>query len=306
MGHVHHQWLEQVSEDMRRDYDRLHADAVSPALVQQAGHGAESSWVRFLSAWLPPEYEVGRRKYIVPEKGSSTFETDLVVFRPSYPVALREREEILASGVAAAFSVKLTLDRAGLSEAARSATALTDGMAERRGSPRTEMQRPFPFGVLAHSHSWKAPASAPAANINDAVWTLDHAHADRPAKSLDLVCVADLGTWRRVFMPRVPTVASLAPGQTPSYQAVTAMIDSSASTSPAPVAVLVSALFERLAADHPTMRPLADGLRLTGTSGEGSGLQRVWALQDVFSDEVRSRLLSGGWSTGDPDWLGVL
>ena len=75
---------------------------------QRAGHGGEGTWRRFLQDWLPPAYEVGTRKYIVPEEGEDGFETDLVVFAPAYPKRLRDREEILGAGVAAAFSVKLT------------------------------------------------------------------------------------------------------------------------------------------------------------------------------------------------------
>jgi hypothetical protein len=46
--------------------------------------------------------------------GDNEFETDIVILNPSYPTRLRAHEEILAGGVAAAFSVKLTLDAAGI------------------------------------------------------------------------------------------------------------------------------------------------------------------------------------------------
>jgi len=62
--------------------------------------------------WLPPQYDVGKRKYLLleTEDGASvTKEHDLVVFHPHYPMSLRENDGVLASGVAAAFSLKRRL-----------------------------------------------------------------------------------------------------------------------------------------------------------------------------------------------------
>jgi hypothetical protein len=110
IAYEHHRWFDQLAADIASDYQQLHAVARKDA--QRAGHGGESTWLRLLNNWLPPTYGVGQRKYILPERdGEEPFETDIVVFNPAYPERLREREEILAGGVAAAFSVKLTLDR---------------------------------------------------------------------------------------------------------------------------------------------------------------------------------------------------
>lgn len=306
MGHIHHDWLAQTSEDMSRDYERLRsAVAGAPAAIQQTGHGAESTWVRYFEAWLPPQYEVGTRKYIVAEQDAPAFETDLVIFQPAYPQALRRREQVLAAGVAAAFSVKLTLDRSGLEEAHLAAAALGQGSKRRVGSPRGEMQRAVPFGVLAHSHGWKRPASTPVENIGNALWELDLAHADHPLTSIDFVCVADLCTWRRMYLSRMSPLSgksSLSPKQQEQGYAVTAMVDSAGETSPSPVAVLLAALYERLSARDRSLKPLADGLRLTGTSGEGSGWQRLWELDDIYGTELLAQLRGGAYRPGDPDW----
>lgn len=81
---MHHDWLAKVAADISDDHDdRLHAAARDASRVQQSGHGAEATWIRFLTDWLPPQYGVERRRYIVPEEGDETFETDIVVFRPS-------------------------------------------------------------------------------------------------------------------------------------------------------------------------------------------------------------------------------
>src|ERR1700722_201520 len=109
---VHTEWFRALGREIKEDYDRLHQEARDDP--QYAGHGGESTWVRVLSKWLPPAYEVVTRKYIMPEVGNDRFETDIVVLRPSYPIPLRSQENILSGGVAAAFSVKLTLNAAGI------------------------------------------------------------------------------------------------------------------------------------------------------------------------------------------------
>ncbi|WP_420802566.1 DUF6602 domain-containing protein [Streptomyces cavernae] len=134
---------------MQREYTRLHAAARSDP--QRAGHGGEGTWARILSEWLPPTYEVATRKYIIPEEGNDTSETNLIIFQPSYPQALRVREEVLASGVAAAFSVKLTLNKDGIRDGFDRVARIRRGIKPRIGSPREEISSPFPVGLLAHS-----------------------------------------------------------------------------------------------------------------------------------------------------------
>lgn len=314
-GQVHHEWLGKVARDISEDYERLHAAARQPSRVQQSGHGAESSWLRFLEDWLPPGYTVGRRKYILPEVGSSRpRETDLVIFQPSYPLALRGREEVLAAGVAAAFSVKLTLDTAGLREAAETAAELQRMLRPRSDCARSEMLGMFPFGVLAHSHTWKAAGSQPVKNIADAMRILDHELAATPRELLDLICVSDLGTWRRAFVPFlgphvVGSFEHLTLEQRRQGCAMTALVDSAGydhavgtRSTPVPaVAVLLTALLQRLGHSDRGLAPLARALEITGTSGEGSGEQHMWDLEQVFSPEVRAQL-GDRIRSGDADW----
>lgn len=314
-GQTHHEWLAKVARDISEDYERLHVAAREPSKVQQSGHGAESSWLRFLEDWLPAGYAIGRRKYILPEFGDGRpRETDLVIFHPSYPVALRGREEVLAAGVAAAFSVKLTLDAAGLREAAETAAELQRMLLPRHDCARSEMLGMFPFGVLAHSHTWKAPGSQPIKNIADAMWTLDQELASAPAEQLDMICVSDLGAWRRIFVtymgPHVTgSFEHLSERQRAEGCAMTALVDSAGyvredglSPSPPPaVAAFLTSLLQRLGYTDRTLAPLARALELTGTSGAGSGAQRQWDVDQVFSDDVRGSLASR-ICNGDPDW----
>jgi hypothetical protein len=146
-------WFRSVQREIADDYDRLHREALNDP--QCAGHGAEATWKGVLAQWLPDGYGVEARKYIIPEVGTEIFETDLVVLRPSYPRPLHRRAKILAGGVAAAFSVKQTLDAEGIVDGADRAMRLRRAMKPRNGTPREQMLAPFPVGLLANSHCWE-------------------------------------------------------------------------------------------------------------------------------------------------------
>src|SRR5579871_849152 len=111
---AHAAWFRSVQREIAEDYQRLHIQALDDP--QRAGHGTEQTWARVLEDWLPSSYRVLTRRYIIPEVGAKSFETDIVVLHPSYPARLARREEILSGGVAAAFNVRLTLDAAGISD----------------------------------------------------------------------------------------------------------------------------------------------------------------------------------------------
>jgi hypothetical protein len=115
---------------------------------------------------------------------------------------------VLAGGVAAAFSVKLTLDAAGIKDGIRRAALLRRSTKKRYGTARTELLGPFAVGLLAHSHDWNRPGSAPLENISNAAWDLDHAEVTHPRESLDILCVADLNTWTRTRAPWMPPSAA--------------------------------------------------------------------------------------------------
>lgn len=299
---VHHEWLAKWQREVEEEYRRLHAKAGGDP--QQAGHGGEATWIRLLEEWLPPAYEVGSRKYIVPEEGDETFETDIVVFSPGYPSRLRQREEVLAGGIAAAFSVKLTLDAAGLRDAVSRAARLRRAAKPRYGTPRGEALGAFAFGLLAHSHTWRRPGSNPRENLKNSLWDLDHEYCRHPRESLDLVCVADLTTVSTLRIPYIPPRISRLhppPGVDSSLGTVmTAMSMADESTTPGPVAVLIASLLVRLAQSDPTVLSFADGLRLTDTLGSGSGPQRHYAVHDVYSDDVLARLPTQSFQS--PDW----
>ncbi|MDX6227027.1 MAG: hypothetical protein QOI76_417 [Frankiales bacterium] len=296
---VHHAWLAKWEREVEEEYNRLHARALQDP--QHAGHGGEATWIRLFEEWLPPAYEVGSRKYIVPEQGDETFETDIVVFNPGYPARLREREEVLAGGVAAAFSVKLTLDAAGLRDAVSRGARLRRAAKPRYGSPRGEALGAFAFGLLAHSHSWRHPGSTPRENLVQSLWQLDHDYCIHPRETLDLLCIADLTTVTTLRASYLPALMSQAPpGVDVSEGTVmTVMSMADEEKTPGPVAVLIAALLVRLAYADPTVKPFADGLRLTDTLGSASGHGRYFPVRDVYSEQVLDKLPTHGNGIGD-------
>ncbi|WP_460871075.1 hypothetical protein, partial [Nocardioides pakistanensis] len=222
----------------------------------------------------------------------------IVVLRPSYPPALREHTDVIASGVAAAFSVKLTLKAAGFQDAAVRLGLLRRGMLLREGTPRSELHGAFPFGLLALSHQWKED---PIASLESNVAAL-HGAASHPRELIDFVCVADLACATTMRMPYLPahTVAGLS-GEKMSIPAVnTGYAISDPAESVSPVATLITSLFARLAFHDPELKELSIGLRRTGTMGAGKGKSRQWSLQDVYSQTVLETL-EARWLTND-EW----
>lgn len=109
-----HGLFRELSLRIKTDYEeaRSHARNANP---QRAGHEGEATWQTLIKQW-GPRLPVETRKYIVGPGGDSN-EVDLVILKPDYPEHLRSHSSALVSGVAAAFSVKLTLKRAHILEA---------------------------------------------------------------------------------------------------------------------------------------------------------------------------------------------
>lgn len=301
MAQVHHTWLAKWQREVAEEYERLHQVALADP--QQSGHGGEATWVRLLKEWLPSAYGVESRKYIIPEEDDDKFETDIVIFNPGYPERLRQHEEVLAGGVAAAFSVKLTLDPAGLRDAFERGARLRRSMKPRYGTPRHELLGAFPFGVLAHSHPWKQPSSTPIENLRSNLWKLDNELIRHPRESLDFVCIADLTYAQTVRMPYMPPQYLQHLTDTgvdfSSGLAISAITIADVDNAAGPVAGFIAALIQRLALSDPALRSFSDGLRMTDTLGSGSGAQRYFQLKDVFSQDVVDRLLQRGLTEGD-------
>lgn len=282
MGHAHQEWLKDASADIDRDYKRLYEKAARSGTTQEVGHQNEAIWQTFLSAWLPPQYEVATRKYIVGTADSDwePFETDIVVFHPGYPRNLREKTQVMAAGVAAAFSTKLTIRPEGLRESARQCASLQRGLITKCGHSRNELWKPYVFGVLAASHAWKSVGSKPAENIGSWLHTNDLEFAAKPAESLDLACIADLGTWAKTtaFLTDPSTLGE-------NEQIMTSHLEIK-DEGLAPLALFLSALYELLSWRNEDMQGMAHDFRVTTHEPSGVGPSRMWPAESILSSEA--------------------
>lgn len=306
MIHEHHEWLSDLNRSVVESFEREQAAASGWGHAQETGHGVESNWDEVLTDWLPPQYEIGKRKYLLLETGGGverTKETDLVVFHPHYPKKLRKKHHVLASGIAAAFSVRRTVGRKDIADAYEEAIALRRGMKIREPDQRAHLVPPVFFGLLGQSHDWKAPASNPKENIRGIANELDGELVRSPREGLDFICIADLGTWTR---KTIVLTESFLSEQTKANPLLTVLSGGVADDSLvlsglghdyeqehlSPLTNLIGALWNKLAINDPTLKPLADGLRITKTMDTsvsfGSGLKQ-YKLSDLTTPEIARR-----------------
>jgi hypothetical protein len=304
MIHEHHQWLADVNKSIVESYERDQEMARQPGRIQRTGHRVESRWDEVLRDWLPPQYEVGKRKYLLLETNDGptvTKETDLVVFRPHYPEKLRVKESVLASGVAAAFSSRRTIGRDDIKEAYEDAITLRRGMKIREGTQQAHLVPPVFFGLLGESHDWKAPSSTPKENIKAITDELDRDLVKSPREGLDFICVADLGSWGRVttvltekFLsqnPNVTPLMALATGTSGKESLVlSGMRHDYKQENLSPLTNFIGLLWGKLALNDLSLKPLADGLRITETTDTtGSFGLSSYRLADVTTPKIASQ-----------------
>ncbi|BBZ74390.1 hypothetical protein MPRS_54830 [Mycobacterium paraseoulense] len=277
---------------------------------QRTGHRVESRWDEVLRDWLPPQYEIGKRKYLLLETEDGpplTQETDLVVFHPHYPEKLRVKESVLASGVAAAFSSRRTVDRQDIKNAYEEAIILRRGMEIRDATKEKDyLVPPVFFGLLGESHEWKAPGSDPKENIKSATTDFDRDLVMSPREGLDFICIADLGAWSRLSI--VVTERFLRENQQLApwlgFASGTSGIESLVVTglrhdyqqqNLSPLTNFVGSLWGKLAINDPTLKPFADGLRITNTTDAlGSFPMRSFRFADMATPEIAARYRNHG------------
>ena len=317
MEHDLHAFMRQLTLEMSAEYERIHARATEDPGT--AGDQGEENWAELLREWLPSQYKVVTKGRIIGHDGRTSPQIDIAVLNSVYPRKLLTKKLYLAAGVVAAFECKTTLKASHIADAVRTCAKIKGLYQDREGTPYKELHSPIVYGVLAHSHSWKNAGSSPAKTILGHLVTADRSHVDHPRSSLDMLCVADLGTWSSVCIPYV------GPRQLPSdvYEQLSDTYgpDGSAITSymgytpsgddedqqATAIGAFISHLTRRLGWEHPELRDLAMYYLLAEISGGGHGPQRMWP-SSVYSDAIRSRVEAGGLMTGEPwnEWSVVL
>ena len=307
-SHDLYDFMRQISSEMASEYERIRKrSAEDPGT---AGDQGEENWASLLRGWLPSTFSVVTKGRIIGSDGKTSPQVDVIVLKDVYPRKLLDKKLYLAGGVAAVFECKTTLRASHIEEATQTCVKIKELFPKRTGSPYEELHAPIVYGVLAHSHSWTAPGSNPEINVQRNLIASDFKYSAHPRQSLDLLCVADLGTWsltKLTFLnPNVVGIPSLVPlsGENGSAETSYASFTNSERSQNAnftPVGSLIANLSKKLAWESPSLRQLADYYIKADMMGSGSGNRRPWT-SSIYSEEIRSRVerqhLSNGTRVG--------
>lgn len=283
-------WFSSVQEEIRNDY--IAAQKVHRSDIQRSGHQGESTWATLLETWLPSNYEIGLRKYIIGHHGSvEPFETDIIVYEPSYPKSLRPKSEVHSSGVAAAFSVKLTARTPHFKEIANWSRSLSQLSQPDLTTVEGQLLPGFPTCFLAHAHALgENPLDKFSSGIRDAGKVAQH-----PRELVDLACIADIGTLYCMRAAYIP-ITQLDPSE--NDFAMSSYIELSDEYEHGAVAHFIISLYKLLGRNDPSLKKLANGLAHSTKTGNGQGEQRKWQPERVydhsFLESHRNQLFSDG------------
>lgn len=305
-SHDLHTFMAQITDEIASEYKRIYARAAEDPGT--AGNEGEENWATILREWLPPAYHIETKGRLIGTNGAMSPQIDLLVLKPTYPRKLREKKIWLAGGVAAAFECKTTLRAEHVRASSDRCQKFKALFNPRTGTPRRELKSPLIYGILAHSHAWKAPGSAAAANINRLLGETS-ATTPKPSDVIDFLCVADLGMWHSMGIAKYE--ASWAPQHASELQAAfggpwgakTAIMCSTINNEMQkqefrPIGALIALLTQGLAWEDATVRDLADYFRLANLMGAGVGSTRAWP-QSVYSDDVRNSIENGNLKNGE-------
>ena len=310
--HVLHHYMKQLTDEMASDYEQIHRNASQDPGT--AGDRGEQNWANLLREWLPDTYKVVTKGKIINHDGHTSPQVDVVVLKSSYPKKLIDegKKMYLAAGVAAAFECKTTLKTKHIEQAIETCVKIKNLYRERQETPYQELHAPIVYGLLAHSHSWKCPNSTPEQNIKGELWRSDNTHVVHPRFGLDLLCVADLGTWvLSKFIMNIPQNSPLLPKFKPGIHVHTTYIGHTNyrnrdSKEFKPIGTLISGLSRRLAWEDTSMRDLARYYDRTSIEGSGSGSMRVWPDIVIKNKRRPDSQLEVGFTSHDywDEWNG--
>lgn len=277
-----HSLLKGVARDLDASYSeaREHALERDP---QRAGHVGEATWATVLEQW-GPGWPVVTRKYVVGPGGESN-EVDVLLLKPDYPANLATESSILISGVAAAFSSKLTFRRHHIVEAIAQKKRLLEVAGRPSGDVESVLSGPFPFGLLSHSTEIHPRATDLPQRIQELYEVTVHdarpSSVNKPSEELDAILIAD-----RAFLSM--RRASLAPDATGSSGATWTPVSSlnkySDNAQPgAPLAQFITWLHARLS---PTGNSALRSLEPMFGADSASGYMKRWPLT-IYPEHLR-------------------
>ena len=302
--HDLHDFLKSAQQMLEAEYQRIQKHVREDPGT--AGDQGEENWRALFEEWLPPYFRVVTKGRILTHDNFRSPQIDVLILKPSYPPFLADKKLYLAAGVAAAFECKLTLTAKHIETAVKTCAKLKRALPRNRSTVRDELCAPIMYGLLAHSHSWKAPASTPAQNITKKLKESDLQYVLHPREILDLICVAELGVWRGF------KGSYIGPRMTPFPESMKATYGNGKATSGhysglidsehqreyfSPIGATLTKIFQHLAWEHLDMRDLMTYFNQVGVGGTGSGDMRLWDLS-IYDSKVRQRIEAIGVENG--------
>lgn len=289
-SHDLHAFMAQVSHEMSSEYERIRKRTQEDPGT--AGDQGEENWAALLREWLPSSYAVVTKGRLIGHNAEATPQIDVLVLKPGYPTKLLNKKLYLAGGVAAAFECKTTLRSSHIKKAISNCIAAKNTLKKREGSPYKELHSPLVFGLLAHSHEWKAPNSKPVENVAELIRIGDMEQVTHPRLCLDLVCVADLVCFHSMAISYYDL--SWSDNQQTGISAATTMAGAAVNADRQaegfqPIGAFITHLARKLAWEDISLRPFADYYNATQLGGNGQGQIRVWP-SCVYSASVRDHL----------------
>jgi hypothetical protein len=306
--HDIHGFLISSQRELQEEYKRIYKRATEDPGT--AGDQGEENWATLLRNWLPSYFRIVTKGRILTETGYASSQIDLLVLHPSYPKVLLDKKLYLAAGVAAAFECKTTLKASHVKDAVETAANIRKHMHKRIGTPYKELNSQIVYGLLSHSHSWKGKASKPLENIDNALWKADGEQVEHPIQCLDFLCVSDLASWLTMKTTFISPAWSHyndslkkvygKDGSGSSSYVCAALGMERQSDYFAPIGVLLSGLFSKLAWTFKDMRALDTYFRKVDMMGSGqSKKMRLWPIS-IYSEAIRDRVYNGPLSNGEP------
>jgi hypothetical protein len=299
-AHDIHDFLLSSQRAIEEEYARIQKRATEDPGT--TGNQGEENWASLLRQWLPSYFHIVTKGRILAESGHASPQIDVLVLMPSYPKLLLDKKLYLAGGVAAAFECKTTLKAEHIKSAIQSCVELRKNLPKKEGSPFMELNSTIPYGLLAHSHSWKGEKSTPIENIENTWWESDLKFVSHPIECIDFICVADLATWRQMKMtflsPNLPMFSGQSVGGYGSSGLVCAAIGHELQKNYfSPIGALLSGLYSKLAWTFHDMRSLEEYFRRVDLSGSGQGKSRHWPIS-IYSEKICDQVYNGLLSNG--------
>jgi hypothetical protein len=290
-----------VKESLARDYQRIRTRSHDDPGT--AGDQAEEDWAEILRNWLPAVYPVITKGRILFEDGSSSPQVDVLVLKPSYPQGLRSEKYIFVGGVIAAFECKLTLRHEHIKKAFQTACAIKRTARRGTGTPYDELNSMPIYGLLAHSHSFRAKRAS--WKLYEIVEKHQTGFAKHPRELLDIICVANAATIplsKHVLIgkdldqqEREELTEAEGSNLISTMYVIHDEDETEAYSTGAILAGLIRELTFRMAFEDSSVRDWADHLSYIGVYG-GIGRNVYWT-EDHLSIEVRRQLKRRGRQT---------